>query len=137
MRITTQGECALVAILNIAKNSQEGPVSVASIARDERKSQDFIEQILLRLRRARLIKSTRGVKGGYVLARVPSKISIKDVIEAAEKEVFQIICFKYKKKKIKCVHERRCGIRPVWRVLKRDIERVLDRVTLDILLKKF
>ena len=72
MRITTQGDYALRCVLNIARHGQAGPVSIKSMAREEGLPLDYIEQLLLKLRRRKLIKSIRGAKGGYLLEKAIS-----------------------------------------------------------------
>src|SRR3954468_17562910 len=80
MRITTWAEYGVICALNLAKRTDLGPVNGREIARQERLPADYVEQILLRLRRAGVITSTRGARGGYVLAKPASEISIRDVI---------------------------------------------------------
>ncbi len=65
---------------------------VAEIAESEKLPADYVEQIMLRLRRAEIVKSTRGAKGGYVLARKPDSISVKDVLQASELATFDLHC---------------------------------------------
>ncbi|HMI43884.1 MAG TPA: Rrf2 family transcriptional regulator, partial [Gemmatimonadaceae bacterium] len=76
MRITTWAEYGVICALNLAKRSDLSPVNGREIARQERLPADYVEQILLRLRRAGVIASTRGARGGYVLAKSPEQISI-------------------------------------------------------------
>ena len=93
MRITRKIEIGLACILNIASKFPTGPITISSIAKEEKISRDYVEQMLLRLRRANLVSSIRGLKGGYVLTKRPKEITIKDVITALEKRVFDMICF--------------------------------------------
>jgi Rrf2 family protein len=80
VRITTWAEYGVICALHLAKRVTEGPVTGRDIAARERLPADYIEQILLRLRRADLVSSVRGARGGYLLARDASAISIRDVI---------------------------------------------------------
>src|SRR5256885_16507812 len=77
MRITTWAEYGVICALNLAKRTDLGPVNGREIARQERLPADYVEQILLRLRRAGVITSTRGARGGYVLARPPAEESVR------------------------------------------------------------
>src|SRR2546426_12642182 len=89
MRVTTWAEYGLIVSLSLAKRAGEGPVAARELAEQERLPHDYVEQILLRLRRARLVDSVRGVKGGDHPARPPPNISVKDGIEAPEHATFQ------------------------------------------------
>ena len=137
MRITTQGDYALRCILNIARNSYEGPVSISRMVREERLPLDYIEQLLMKLRRRKLIKSVRGVKGGYLLARNPCQINVKDVLEAVEGNAFEVICTRRKNLNgKKCVSVHDCTLKNVWLKLKQRIEGYLEKTTIQSLLKK-
>src|SRR6266511_5264177 len=85
MRITTWGEYGLIVSLHLAKRAGEGPVAARELSDQERLPHDYVEQILLRMRRAGLVESARGAKGGYSLARDPQSVTVKDVIEASER----------------------------------------------------
>src|SRR5436309_15128593 len=92
MRVTTWSEYGLLVSLNLAKRAGQGPVAARELAEQERLPHDYVEQILLRLRRAGLVESVRGAKGGYHLARDPQSITVKDVIEASEHVTFEVNC---------------------------------------------
>ena len=134
MRITTQGVYGLVCVLRIAREAKNTPVSIQTISKKEQLSIDYIEQLLLKLRRAGIVKSVRGRAGGYVLAKSASKITIKDIIECVEGSVFETICFNTVNIKNKCVEPRGCLVKPVWLELKKRIEGYLKSVTIDNLL---
>ena len=137
MRITTQGDYALRCILNIAANGLRGPVPISRIAQDEGLPLDYIEQLLMKLRRYKLIKSIRGVKGGYLLEKKPSKISVKDVIEAVEGEAFEVICGRQKHSNGRaCSDFSGCVLKDVWHGLKSHIEGYLEKETIQTLLSR-
>ena len=100
----------------------------------ERLPADYVEQILLRLRRADVIRSTRGAKGGYTLSRSPSEISIRDVIHASELETFDLHCLSHPVEEDRCSASHNCSIRPVWVMLQRRIDDVLESVHLSDLM---
>src|SRR5207344_3168363 len=103
----------------------EGPVTGRDLAERERLPGDYVEQILLRLRRAGIVRSTRGAHGGYALARSPEDISIRDVIEASEATTFDLHCVSHPVEEERCSSSHNCSIRPVWMLLQRRIEDVL------------
>src|SRR5213080_4366887 len=134
MRITTWAEYGVICALNLAKRTELGPVNGREIARQERLPGDYVEQILLRLRRAGVIASTRGARGGYVLARPPAEISIRDVIHASELQTFDLHCVTHPVEEERCSASHACSIRPVWVMLQQKIDAVLDSVHLSDLL---
>jgi Rrf2 family protein len=91
---------------------------------------DYVEQILLKLRRAGLVASVRGAKGGYHLARDPATITVKDVIEAAESRTFQVFCDAHRVSPQRCGPGGHCSIRPVWRELQRRVDGLLASISL-------
>jgi Rrf2 family protein len=136
MRITTQGDYALRCVLSIARNGAAGPVAISRIVEAEGLPADYIEQLLMKLRREKLIKSVRGVKGGYLLNRPAAEISLKDVIETVEGEAFEVICeYRKRLKQKKCKGYEKCKLRPVWLGLKKEIEGYLGQKTIASLLE--
>lgn len=134
MRITTWAEYGVICALHLAKRTEAGPVNGREIARLERLPADYVEQILLRLRRAGVINSTRGARGGYVLARPVAEISMRDVIHASELETFDLHCLSHPVEEDRCSASHNCSIRPVWVMLQQKIDAVLQGVTLADLL---
>ena len=134
MRITTLAEYGVICALHLAKRAGEGPVTGRDIAAREKLPVDYVEQILLRLRRAGIVKSTRGARGGYALARQPEAVSVRDVIAASELETFDLHCLTHPVEEERCSASHACSIRPVWVMLQQKIDNVLDSVRLSDLL---
>jgi len=134
MRITTWAEYGVICALNLARRKEKGPVTGREIAAQERLPADYVEQILLRLRRAGVITSTRGAHGGYMLARSPEEISIRAVIHASELETFDLHCLSHPVEEDRCAASHNCSIRPVWVLLQTKIDDVLEGVCLADLL---
>jgi Rrf2 family protein len=134
VRITTLAEYGVICALHLAHRADEGPVTGREIAELERLPGDYVEQILLRLRRAGIVRSTRGARGGYVLARAPEDISIRNVIEASETTTFDLHCVTHPVGEERCSSSHNCSIRPVWMLLQRKIDDVLEGVRLADLL---
>lgn len=134
MRITTWAEYGVICALHLAKRTTEGPVNGRDIAARERLPADYVEQILLRLRRAGVIASTRGARGGYTLARPAEEISIRAVIHASELETFDLHCVTHPVETDRCAASHNCSIRPVWVLLQTKIDDVLEGVCLADLL---
>ena len=134
MRITTWAEYGLICALHLARRRDEGPVTGRDVAEKERLPGDYVEQILLRLRRAGVVRSTRGARGGYVLDRPPQEITVRQVIQASELATFELHCVTHPVNEERCADSHSCSIRPVWQMLQRRIDDVLDSVCLADLL---
>lgn len=134
MRITTLAEYGVICALHLARRADEGPITVREIAATEQLPVDYVEQILLRMRRAGLVRSTRGAHGGYQLAKSPAEVSIRAVIEASESSTFDLHCVSHPVGEERCSSAHTCSIRPVWMLLQRRIDDVLDGVRLADLL---
>lgn len=134
VRITTLAEYGVICALHLAKRRSEGPITGREIAARERLPVDYVEQILLRLRRAEIVNSTRGARGGYSLARAPEQISVRDVIAASELTTFDLHCVSHPVGEERCSAAHDCSIRPVWLLLQKKIDQVLESVRLADLL---
>jgi Rrf2 family protein len=134
MRITTWAEYGLICALHLARRAAEGPVTGRDIAARERLPADYVEQILLRLRRADIVRSVRGARGGYLLAHAPEEISVRAVISASELTTFDLHCVSHPVDDERCAASHTCSIRPVWMLLQQKIDDVLEGVHLSDLL---
>lgn len=130
MRVTTWAEYGLIVAVHLAKRAGQGPVPARELAEQERLPHDYVEQILLRLRRAGLVESVRGARGGYFLSRGTEAVTVKDVMEAAEHTTFEVNCDLHPVDPHRCSPDASCSIRPVWRMLQRRINEVLGGITL-------
>lgn len=135
MRITTLAEYGVICALHLARRFGEGPVTGRELAAAERLPVDYVEQILLRLRRSGLVKSTRGAHGGYALALPPVNVTVRDVIAASELQTFDLHCVTHPVEEERCSASHACSIRPVWMMLQRKIDSVLESVRLSDLLQ--
>lgn len=138
MRITTWTEYSLIISIHLARRAAAGggPVAAREMAEAERLPADYVEQILLRLRRAGLIESVRGARGGYLLARPPHSISVRDVMNASEHQTFEINCEQHQVEAERCSASSGCSIRPMWHALQQKIDDFLGGVTVADLMKQ-
>ena len=138
MRVTTWTEYSLIISLHLAKRGRTGggPVAARELADAERLPADYVEQILLRLRRAGLVESVRGAKGGYLLARQPADISVRDVMSASEHQTFEINCETHPVDAERCSPDSTCSIRPVWHALQQRVDDLLAGISLADLMKE-
>ncbi|NIA23569.1 MAG: Rrf2 family transcriptional regulator [Proteobacteria bacterium] len=130
MIITTKARYALQAIVYIAMKETKGPISISEISKNENISNKYLEQLFRRLRMKKLIKSTRGVRGGYVLSKSPSKISVFDIINAVERMDKKIVCPKRKENKAECVTSN------LWKHFNDEMIKCLKSYTIEDLLTK-
>ena len=138
MRVTTWTEYSLIISLHLAKRGRTGggPVAARELADVEKLPADYVEQILLRLRRAGLVESVRGAKGGYLLARDPSAISVRDVMSASEHQTFEVNCDSHPVDAERCSPGSTCSIRPVWHALQQRVDDLLAGISLADLMKE-
>src|SRR5258708_16389504 len=80
MRVTTWAEYGLIVSVHLAKRAGQGPVAARELSEQERLPHDYVEQILLRLRRAGLVESMRGARGGVTIAAPPPPGGRKDAL---------------------------------------------------------
>lgn len=134
MRITTWAEYGLIVTLHLARRKGGAPIAARSLAEEERLPADYVEQILLKLRRAGLVNSARGAHGGYRLARDPAEVTVCDVVRAAEDHTFEINCDVRPIDAVRCAPAGGCVIRPVWQAVQRRVDDLLQRISLADLL---
>jgi Rrf2 family protein len=137
MRITTWTEYSLIISLHLAKRGAagSGPVAAREIAEQERLPGDYVEQILLRLRRAGLVESVRGAKGGYYIAKDPIAITMRDIMTASEHQTFEMNCESHPVDVERCTNGSACSIRPVWHALQLRVDELLASISLADLMK--
>jgi Rrf2 family protein len=138
MRVTTWTEYSLIISLHLAKRGRtgSGPVAARELADTERLPADYVEQILLRLRRAGLVESVRGAKGGYFLAKQPAAISVLDVMSASEHQTFEINCETHQVDAERCSPGSTCSIQTVWHALQQRVDDLLAGISLADLMKE-
>ena len=129
MRLTTKGRYGIRAVVNLVANSrdQNSPVSISQIAREEALSPEFLEQIFFRLKKAGVIRSVRGPKGGFILNKKPSEVSIKTVLDAVGEPLFPAPCTDHT---AGCGRKAGCSLAPVWQDFYELIRNHLSAISL-------
>lgn len=131
MKLSAKVEYGVRAMAVLAFHHQSGPLSLRKIAEQEAISLKFLEQIFPDLRRAGLITSVRGSKGGYLLSRPPNQIKVGDIVRAVEGPITPVNCLSDEEGD-SCCHRRECCLtRQVWEKLRDKINDVLDEVSLN------
>ncbi|HWC12522.1 MAG TPA: Rrf2 family transcriptional regulator [Acidimicrobiales bacterium] len=130
MRVSTRGDYASRALLSLALHSDErGPTSVRDIAERTGLPQPYLEQILLALKGAGLVRSKRGVGGGYVLARTPEDITLGQIVSAVDGPIV-VGDFGEPHQNGACDHEGQCVLISVWADVGEHMRQHLDSFTL-------
>lgn len=130
MKVSTRGDYASRALLSLALHEDvEGPTSVRDIAERTGLPQPYLEQILLALKGAGLVRSKRGVGGGYVLAHSPKDITLADIVSAVEGPI-AVGDFGRPHEDGACDHEGQCVLIAVWDVVGDHMRRHLSELTL-------
>ena len=92
MRLSTRGRYGTRLMVDLAQHYAEGPVSLAEIAKRQDLSAKYLEQLIISLKGAGLIRSVRGRRGGYMLARRPEEISVGEIVETLEGKLSVVDC---------------------------------------------
>ena len=130
MKVSTRGDYASRALLSLALHTErEGPTSVRDIAERTGLPQPYLEQILLALKGAGLVRSKRGVGGGYVLARTPADITLGEIVSAVDGPIV-VGDFGLPHQDGACDHEGQCVLLDVWAEAGDHMRRHLDSFTL-------
>ncbi len=132
MRLTTKGRFAVTAMIDLALNSGDGPVTLAAISERQKISLSYLEQLFGRLRRYGLVESVRGPGGGYCLARPDADITIADVVRAVDEMLDATQCGGLQN----CRQAQRCMTHELWSTLNDRIYEFLSSVTLADEVKK-
>jgi Rrf2 family protein len=130
MKISTKTEYGIRCLLRLAREQGGESLSISQISQMEHVPKHYAHQILLRLGRAGLVKSTRGTEGGFALAQPPASITVAQVVSVLEGVPFKDTCDQFNKH-TDCGHQHSdCSIRPVWQVIGRRLWETLEQINL-------
>ena len=136
MNISTRGRYGLRALLEIAGDSGEGPITIRDISRKQKMSVTYLEQILHRLKKAGLIESVRGAKGGYLLAKKENKITVREIIDVLDGPLSFSYCDVPKLREKSCTGPQTCVSRILWKKVEDNLSNMLSNITLADLKKE-
>ena len=124
-----------MAMADLASFKDKGPISLTDISIRQNISLAYLEQIFIKLKQERLVKSVRGAKGGYVLDAPPEEIKISNIISAVDEEIKTLNCKKESKKG--CNNKSsKCITHNLWDQLDQHINSFFEKVKLQDLVKK-
>ncbi len=133
MKLSTRGRYGTRALLELALHEGEGPVSLKDIAIRQEISLQYLEHLITPLIAGGLVKSTRGARGGVILAKSPRNIRVSDIIMVLEGSTAPVDCVD---KPDICKRSKKCAAQEIWSELKSVIDGVLDKVTLADLVER-
>lgn len=124
MKITKKTQYGLRAIIFLAKNKNK-VFSLSEIAKREKIPMNFLEKIFLQLNKARLVKTKRGMQGGYYIAKSPQNIRVIKIIENLEGKLHLVKCLSDF-----CPRFKSCSAKKCWQKLQKSIKTALSSLTL-------
>lgn len=133
MKLSTRTRYGVRAILELAENGGKEPMQLKAIARRQDISAKYLEQLMAVLKSAGLIRSVRGAKGGYVLARPSNEIRLSEVFHCLEGTTTTTECVEDEDY---CQRAAGCAARLLWAQIHEEIENILDGNTLQDLIDK-
>ncbi len=133
MMLSTTVRYGARAMTQLASVHSDRPVSVREIAEQQAISASYLERILKALKAGGLVQAIRGNQGGYVLARPPGSITLKDIYEILEGSLAPVACVDCPSL---CAMHKNCPTRDTWVELKDAVETVLERTTIQHLVER-
>lgn len=137
LKLSTKGRYGLRAFIDLAVCGESQPVSLASIAQRQEISVSYLEQLMAKLKRAGLVKSVRGVNGGYRLAMPADEISVGDVLRALEGDLTPVECAGIDNDgKKHCNGSSQCVSKIVWKRINDSINDTVDSIYIGELVRE-
>ncbi len=131
MRFTTKTEYGVICLAHMAAKARPESVTVKEIAEHEGFSTTFTEKILQGLRRAGIVTSQQGNRGGWMLTRPPAEINLREIVEALEGSTFEVFCAPKRRKYIVCTHFSLCKLKPIWYKTRKTLDELYQTITLE------
>ncbi len=133
MKLSTRARYGIRASLELACNYGKGPLQIKIIAQKQEISIKYLEQLMAILKSAGFVRSIRGAKGGYVLAKPPNQVKLSDIFNALEGPIVTVECLESDQY---CARAADCVARELWSQVQQAVIGVLESVTLEDLAKR-
>ncbi|MCK5128875.1 MAG: RrF2 family transcriptional regulator [Clostridiales bacterium] len=135
MRVSTRARYGINAVFELAKNYQGEPIAIKTISERQKIPMQYLEQLIVKLRKAGIVNSLRGAKGGYTIAKKPKDITAWDVIACLEGAFAPIHCKRYEEEG--CDHEDDCAGQHIWTKVNSSVMQAVENITFADLIKEF
>ncbi len=129
MMVSTKGRYALTVLVDLARHSDGGFVSLADIAERENLSMKYLESIISILNKGGMLESLRGKNGGYKLARKPADYNVSEILLLTEGTLAPVNCIM--QDGVMCNKAATCSTLPLWAGLDKVIDDYLSNITLE------
>jgi Rrf2 family cysteine metabolism transcriptional repressor len=133
MKLSTRGRYGVRIMLDLALHYGEGPILLRDISKRQGISEKYLWQLINPLKTIGLISSTRGSHGGYVLAKPPGEISLKEIVRVLEGSLCLVDCIE---NPAVCERSQSCTSRDIWSEASHQISQILESMTLDKMVAK-
>lgn len=127
MKLSTRGRYGIRLMLELALRYGSGPIRLKEIAEQQKISEKYLWQLLAPLKKRGLVTATRGVNGGYALAKAPAEICLKEILRCLEGPLCLVDCVD---EPSLCDRSPSCIFRDLWRKISREMTLTLEKTTL-------
>lgn len=133
MKLSTKGRYGVRLMIDLASHYGKGPVSLKDVAKRQELSEKYLWHLISPLKHAGLINAVRGAFGGYVLAKSPREINLKDIISVVEGPICIVECVDNASL---CDRASKCAARDIWSYTTKQLKQALAGFTLDKMVSK-
>ena len=131
MKLSTRSRYGTRILVDLARNKDQGPIQIGEISKRQDISVKYLEQLIRPLKKAKLVTSVRGPKGGHLLAEEPENISLGQIVRLFEGQSDLVECVSYPEK---CAMSDDCQVRLAWRDATEVLYKKLDSTTISDLI---
>ena len=135
MKISTKGRYGIRLMLDLAIHQSQRHVPLKDIARRQVISEKYLEQIVMQLTRAGLVRSARGAQGGYALMRPASSTSVGEILRVLEGSLAPVECVA--DGEYSCLQAQTCVTTDIWREMMEAVEAVVNNISLSDLVDRY
>ena len=133
MKVSTRGRYGLRVLLDVALHQEQGPVALRDVSHRQAISHKYLWQVVNPLQAAGILRAIRGSRGGYVLARAPEEVSIRDIVSILEGPVTVVACVTDPKA---CDHSVSCTAHDAWAEIEKKLNDAMSSITLKELIRR-